>query len=350
MFKKPSASASAAAIPVINLETLGSDKTVKKAKINFVPLFSVVRDGDGINIDTVTGHIIPWFRYQFRKKNTEHVGKVKTVTVYWIDSMLRAGQDGATLNDPGVTLGLNLPGKQRKNIMGFSVPSLGFPDKNAHREIVRVPVIWDVVANNDVEGNVDKESGTLVLLELKKNQLDGLLVEMKKVTKPLVTYSYIKNGNEERDKYTYKGIGYAYHLDKDSSRGFDTYKWSKSDMVVAESHWRGHLETGIKAFKNSYDAAMKAGYFYGDIIKQCENGEIDFPEAEKIVVAMIAQKLLEAWAEPFGDTVEDVLETFRKVAPNFSYAQGAGISKVATGLTALDLSDDDSESGNDEPF
>lgn len=347
MFKKPSASA--AAIPVVNLETLGSDKTVKKAQFNFVPLFSVVRDGVGINIDSVIEHIIPWFRYQFRKKDTENVGKVKTVNVYWIDSMLRAGEDGATLNDPGVTLGLNLPGKQRKNIMGFGVPSLGFPDKISHREIVRVPVIWDVVANNDTEGNVDQTSGTLVLLELKKNQLDGLVAEMKKVTKPGVNYSYVSAGQEKQEKYAYKGIGYAYNLNKDSGRGFDTYQWSKTDMTVSASHWQNHLDAATKAFESAYDSAMKAGYFYGDIIKQCENGEIEFAEAEKIVVAMIAQKLLEAWGESFGDAVDDILTVFNEVASAFSYAQGAGISKMATGMQSLNLSADDEED-NGEPF
>lgn len=352
MFKKPSVSTTI--IPLITLDNLGADKKTPKGTFNFVPLFRVTKDGPGLSLEEIQEGIFGWYLYQVRTKG-EEVGKIKSNRVSWIDTGLRAGSEGGVLNDPGVTLGLSsedkygntIANKDRKNIMGFGVPGLGFQDPLSYRATVRVPILWDVQPNKDSEGNIDPASGVLALLELKANQLRDLVDEMKKVVKPQVTY---EADNTKPEKYPYQGYGYAYNLNKDSSRGMDTYQWSKTDLTTSKAMWESRIADAQKLFSDYKANAFKMGRPYEDVIQECMSGQIPFAEAERIVVAIIAKKLLDSWGVSYGDTTEDILAVFEEVTPNFSYHAGAGISKVASGqVQRVEIPEDDEEE-NGQPF
>ena len=353
MFKK--AAVSTTIIPLITLDNLGSDKVTKKGEFKFIPLFRVTKDGPGLPLEEIQDGIFGWYLYQVRVKGDEP-GKIKSNRVSWIDSGLRAGEDGGVLNDPGVTLGLSatdkfgntIVNKERKNIMGFGVSGLEFQDPLSYRATVRVPVIWDVQANKDGEGNIDPSSGILALLELKANQLRDLVEEMKKVTKPAVTYE--ADGSEKPEKYPYQGYGYAYVINKDSTRKMETYKWSKTDQTVSKHMWESRIVEAEKLFADYKVNAYKMGRPYEDVVQECMSGQIPFEEAERIVVAMIAKKLLDSWGVSYGDTTDDILGTFDEVAPNFSYHAGAGISKAAMGkVQRVEIPEGETED-EDAPF
>ena len=358
MFQKPSVQTTV--IPTINLINLGSDKKVRKGSFNFVPLFHVTKEGpegvESLSLEQIQEGIFGWFNYQLRTKG-EEPGKITTKKVYWMDTKLRAGKENATLSDPGMTLGLGdfdkngntIPNKQRKNIQGFGVPGLNFQDPDAYKATVRVPVIWNVTANNDVEGNVDASSGQLALLELKENQFKELVEVMNLVTKPGVTYEYYAGKEAKTDKYPYNGYGYAYNINKDADRGMETYKWTKTDMTVKKSMWEEALPKAVKLFKDYVDNAFKVGRPYEDVIQECMDGKIPFEEAEKIVVAIIAKKLLDAWGVSYGDTTDDILATFHEVLPNFSYHAGAGISTVGTGIKRVEIPEE-TDGDSSDPF
>lgn len=346
MFKKPSQHN--AALRTVTLDNLGNAEKTKKGKVTFVPMFRVTEDGPGLSLSDIQDGIYGWFVYQFRTKGDEP-GKPKTHKIVWMDSLLRAGEDDATINDPGVTLGLNLNQDARKSILGFGVTGLNFPDPNAYRKTVRVPVLWNVEPNDDGEGNISAKSGELVLLELKVNQLNQIVAEMKKVSKPKVTYEYVVGGESKNEPYKYQGYGYAYLLDKDTSRKMKTYEFSKLDMTVQESHWRNNIDAAVKAFTDYKTNAYKVGRFYGDVVERCMNGEIPFDIAEREVVAMIAQRLLDAWGISYGDTVEDIIATFNSVLHIYSYQQGAGITDAAKNPVRVSADGDD-ENDEDAPF
>ncbi|RTK99343.1 MAG: hypothetical protein EKK57_09720 [Proteobacteria bacterium] len=354
MFKKPSVSTTI--IPLITLDNLGSDKKTPKGVFNFIPLFRATKDGPGLSLEEIQEGIFGWYLYQVRTKGDEP-GKIKSNRVSWIDSGLRAGEDGGVLNDPGVTLGLSatdkygnvIANKDRKNIMGFGVPGLGFQDPLSYRATVRIPVLWDVQPNKDSEGNIDPASGVLALLELKANQLRDLVDEMKKVAKPGVTYE--ADGMSNPEKYPYQGYGYAYNLNKDKSRGMDTYQWSKTDLTTSKVMWESRLIEAEKLFSDYKANAFKMGRPYEDVVQECMNGQIPFEEAERIVVATIAKKLLDSWGVSYGDTTDDILATFEEVTPNFSYHAGAGISQAAVGkVQRVEIPEDEESEGDDQPF
>jgi len=80
------------------------------------------------------------------------------------------------------------------------------------------------------------------------------------------------------------------------------------------------------------------------------NGQIPFAEAERIVVAIIAKKLLDSWGVSYGDTTDDILTVFEEVTPNFSYHAGAGISQAAVGkVQRVEIPEEETE-GDDQPF
>lgn len=354
MFKKPSVKT--VNIPVINLDNFGTDKPVKKAVFRFVPLFRITKDGPGLSLEDIQDGIYGWFKYQVRTKGDEP-GKIKTIQVSWMNTLLVAGKDDATLSDPGLTLGLatidrngnTVPNKNRKLIMGMGVPGLGFQDPNAYKATVRIPVIWDVEPNDDVDGNINPESGRLALLELKENQLNDLVAEMAKVTKPGVNYEYYVGKESKQEKYPYVGYGYAYTLDKNTERGMKTYQWSKTDMLTSKAMWESRLEEAVKLFEGYKTNAYEVGRPYESVIQECNDGLIPFEQAERIVVATIAKKLLDAWGVPYGDTTEDILEVFNEVVPNFSYNEGAGISQVGGEVKRVEIPDED-DSSEDAPF
>lgn len=350
-FKKPAVQ-TASSLRVVTLDNLGNAEKTKVGSVNFIPLFRVTKGDEhpGLSIDQIRDGIYPWFSYQIRKKG-EEAGKVATVRVSWMDSQLRRGQDDASVDDPGVTLGLDLPAAQRKPIMGFGVPGLNFQDPNAYRKTVRVPVLWDVQPNQDREANADPKTGELVMLELKANQLENLVAQMVKVTKPGVKYTYIVGREEQNERYDYEGFGYVFNINKDTKRKMDTYEWSKTDMTTSEAHWRNQLAAAEKAFADYQANSIKVGRFYQDIITRCEEGELDFADAERMVVAAIAQRLLDAWGEPYGDTTDGILEAFDAVSANYSYVLGGGISQATTKVTKVDVDFAESEDQTeDTPF
>lgn len=336
-FKKAAGSTSTV-VKIINTDTLGSREKIKKGKFFFVPLFSVNSDAPGLTLPVVSDGLYPWYKYQFRTKGDDN--KPKSNQVRWIDSKLVAGVDDAKVNDPGLTLGLSE--KERKNIPGFGVPGLGFPDSKAYQVTVHVPVLWDVQPNSDDDGNIDPNSGEFAMLELNETRFNALVEAMKKAIKPTVMYS----ANGKDTKYKNVGYGYAYLFDKDTSRGFDTYKIEKTDLTTAEEMWKDNLEKAVSAFDEYKKSAFKYGRFYEHIIEDCANGKVDFEVAQYQVVAEIAKRLLNAWGITYEDTVDGILEAFEESVPTFSLSPGVGISAAIKERTRVNM--DELEMEEDE--
>lgn len=326
-------------LKVINTDTLGAKEKVKKGSINFIPLFTTTKDGPGLTADYLLENgLYTWFKYSCRLPG-DSPGKDKTASTTWIDTQLRAGTRNGTLNDPGVTLGLD--SDTRKFIPGFGVKGLGFQDPKSMTTTIRVPIILGVTQNEDDDENCDPTSGELALFEMNASQFKKLVEAMKVYNKANVTYQSGKGDAAKPERYPYKGYGFVYNLNKDTSRGFDTYQWTKTDIVVSKSQWESKLEEAQKAFAEYKEGAEKYGRYYSHIIDDCVNGRIDFATAEKMVVAEIAAKVLSTIGITFEDSVDGILEAFDVNLPLISLVQGAGISQAGTNPQRVTMGDEE---------
>lgn len=348
MFQSPNSTSkpSIQNVKVVNLKTLGEKKTVKKANVLIVPLFGAIGKGDFLQHTDMPDYRFEFFQYQFLVKGED--GKPVTKKVRWVNSFLKAGKDDGVLNDPGITLGLDLPPEMRSFIPGFGVQGQTFADPSSLALVYRLPILWGVQKNKS--GNITDGSGELALLEVNEAQFNNIVRIMKGYDKAKILYEWYEGEDELADpKYNYEGIGCAIELTKDTSLGTGTYAWKLSPATVRKSHWESHIASAKEALENYKKTVFQYSLYYKKFIDEYLEGKLDAATAEQQVVASIAQKLLEAWGETFEETTVGVLEAFAAVAPKYALTKGAGISKVAT-AKAVTIPMDGGDDEESTPF
>lgn len=347
-------------LPVVNMETLTTALSTKltkvaRGKLKFIPLFTTEKSGIGLSRDEVATGLYSWFDYQCILPGED---KPRTIHTSWIDTGLRAGENDATLTDPGVMLDMQLPANQRINIPGFGVPGRTWADNKASQTTIRFPALInfalnagdDVVKWDDtksVEANAANGAGEVVLIDVNEAKFKAILAQMDGIAKK--TYNY--EGDAGTEKITYAGFGYAYviELDKDTSRGMGTYEFKRTEHTVHPSNIKGTLEVAAELFAKYKENAVRYGRPYQHYIDDCEAGKLEFEVAERLVFASIAEKLLSAWGVPTEDETESIIETFMSVYQGYRLGQTSNSEAAVISRTRLNLDEEETE-GEELPF
>lgn len=343
LFKKSLAKTPQTTTQVYNFDTLSAkpkSKTVSAVKqgvFNFIPLFHVLKDGEGLSENDIREGVFEWFKYQCRLKGDEAGKPVKYVTIKWINSNLQAGVDGGRLSDPGYMLDLHLPAKQKKFIPGFGVPGGTFEDTTLYNN-VRIPALVNFELNK--AKNVVPGTGEVVLIEMNEKKLNAIIQVMKDIENP--SYYYKDDSGAKAEEFDYEGFGYGYviSLDKDTTRDEMSkyYIFKRKDNTVHPDHIRENLETAARIFEEYKDSEIKYGAPYKKYIDAAIEGELEETVAEELVIATIAETFLKNVGETYIEDPKKVIETFNQVHKKYRLGLTANSSNSVIASETITLS------------
>ena len=279
-------------------------------------------------------------------------GKVNFVNAKWVDSGLDVSA-GDNVNDPGRDLGLML--KKKKNTLMFKTTMKStFAPGHTYEKYVYLPVIWDLNQNDmdywtagEVQsGKVTLPAAQVYLLELPYRNYLELKELVEKNERKRSTWAW---GEEEAEAHTFtgsSGFPVVMRLDKNTERGFGTYKWE----VAGEPNQYEVMDNLAEAYDMMVEAKENIAKFqapwqqYADMMFA---GELSETEANDKVVATIAMMVLTHFGydlDPDTQTKE-ILEIWEKELPRLSYSPG-----VDAGNAILESADGNLSSDDDESF